>query len=113
MFLTQKRQENYHHWSPEQISARLKLENYSITISYKTIYRAIYAGMFDTAEQRKSTGNRGAIRKLRHKGKSRHSKNYVELRGKIPISNPLSTRPKEANDRSGLGDFEADTVTGK
>ena len=31
------------HWSPEQIAARLKLEGYPIQISYKTIYRAIYA----------------------------------------------------------------------
>ena len=63
--------------------------------------------MFDTVVQRQSKGNRGAIRKLRHRGKSRHSKNYVEMRGKIPISNPLSARPKEANCRQRLGDFEA------
>ena len=44
--------------SPEQIAARLELENYPIRISYKTIYRAIYAGMFDTPEQKRSTGNR-------------------------------------------------------
>ncbi len=100
-------------WSPEQISARLKLENYSVSISYKTIYRAIYSGIFDTPEQKNSKGNRGAIRKLRHRGKSRHSKNYAELRGKIPISNPLSARSKEANDRKRLGDFEADTVAGE
>jgi len=42
------------HWSPEQISNRLKLENYPIQISYKTIYRAIYAAMFDTPEQKRS-----------------------------------------------------------
>ncbi|MBR2773571.1 MAG: hypothetical protein IKD73_01110 [Selenomonadaceae bacterium] len=41
------------HWSPEQIAARLKLEGYP-TISCKTIYRAIYAAMFDTPEQRRS-----------------------------------------------------------
>ena len=55
--------------------------------------------MFDTAEQMKSKGNREAIKKLRHRGKSRHYKNYVELRGKIPISNSLSECPKEANER--------------
>lgn len=43
-------------WSPEQIAQRLKLENYPIRVSYKTIYRAIYAGMFDTPEQKRSTG---------------------------------------------------------
>ena len=78
-----------HHWSPEQIAARLKLENYPIQISYKTIYRAIYAAMFDTSEQKRSTGNRGAIRKLRHRGKPRRKRGKVTNRGKIPISNEL------------------------
>ena len=48
------------HRSPEQIANRLKLEGYPVTISCKTIYRAIYAGMFDTPEQRRSKGNRAA-----------------------------------------------------
>ena len=98
--------------SPEQISGRLRFEAYPIQLSSSTIYRAIYAGTFDTPEQRRSKGNRGAIRKLRHKGKSRHSKNYVEKRGKIQISNLLSQRPKEANERTRFGDFEADTIVG-
>ena len=100
-------------WSPEQIAARLKLENYPIQISSKTIYRAIYAGMFDTTEQHRSKGNRRAIRHLRHRGKSRHSKNYEERRGKIPISNELSARPAVANERTRFGDFEADTILGQ
>ena len=82
-----------HQWSPEQISERLKLEKAAYSISYSTIYRGIYAGMFDTAEQRKSQGNRGAIRKLRHRGKTRHTKGHVETRGKIVISNPIEVRP--------------------
>ena len=36
------------HCSPEQIANRLKLDNYPIQISYKTIYRAIYAGYSGT-----------------------------------------------------------------
>ncbi|MBR3745412.1 MAG: IS30 family transposase [Selenomonadaceae bacterium] len=100
-------------WSPEQIAARLKLENYPIQISSKTIYRAIYAGMFDTTEQHRSKGNRRAIRHLRHRGKSRHSKNYEEKRGKFPISNELSARPAVANERTRFGDFEADTILGQ
>jgi IS30 family transposase len=101
------------HMSPEQIAGRLKLEDYPVTISYKTIYRAIYAGMFDTPEQRRSTGNRGARRKLRHKGKPRHPKGYVSNRGKIPISHELSERPIEAKNRERFGDWEADTIVGK
>lgn len=49
--------------------------------------------MFDTDKERASNGNRGAIRKLRHRGKSRHTKKYIEKRGKIPISNTISDRP--------------------
>ena len=101
------------HWSPEQIANRLKLETYPIQISYKTIYRAIYSAMFDTPEQKRSTGNRGAIRKLRHRGKPRRKKDSTSQRGKIPISHELSERPAEANERVRFGDFEADTVLGK
>ena len=101
------------HWSPEQIANRLKLENYPIQISYKTIYRAIYAAMFDTPEQKRSTGNRGARRKLRHRGKPRRRKGQVTKRGKIPISHELSERPIEALERIRLGDWEADTIRGK
>ena len=91
-------------WSPEKIANRLKLENYPIQISYKTIYRAIYAAMFDTPEQKRFTGNRGAIRRLRHRSKPPRSKGQMTKRGKIPISHELSERPVEANKRSRLGD---------
>lgn len=100
-----------HQWSPEQIVGRLRWEGSGFRISCHTIYRAIYAGMFD--ERKRSKGNRGAIRKLRHRGKSRHTKDYTERRGKIVISNPLSQRPEVANARSRLGDWEADTVIGR
>jgi len=100
------------HWSPEQIAARLKLENYPIQPSYKTTYQAIYAGMFDTPEQKRSEGNRGAIRKLRHRGKPRRPKGYISNRDKIPISHELSSRPIEANERIRRGDWEADTIVG-
>ncbi|MDQ9829838.1 IS30 family transposase, partial [Acinetobacter baumannii] len=63
MFLEQQ-------WSPEEIAGRLSYECSNLKISYNTIYRAIYAGMFDTPYERRSHGHRGAIRKLRHKGKT-------------------------------------------
>ena len=102
-----------HQWSPDQIAERLKLECTSFSISYATIYRGIYAGLFDTAEERRSHGNRGAKRKLRHRGKTRHTKRFEETRGKIVVSNELSKRTAEANDRSRIGDWEGDTVAGK
>ena len=101
-----------HQWSPEQISGRLKMEKSNLRISYSTIYRGIYAGIFDTVDQRKSHGNRGAARKLRHRGKTRHTKGHVEKRGKIVISNDIDNRPAEAEERSRIGDWEGDTVAG-
>lgn len=98
-------------WSPEQISNRLKIENYEFSISYNTIYRAIYDGFLE--EKKLESGQRGVIRKLRHRGKTRHTKGHVETRGKIVITNSLDERPQIANDRDRLGDWEADTVLGK
>lgn len=99
-----------HQWSPEEIAGRLRLEDPDHYVSSSTIYRAIYSQVFDPPNL--SHGNRGVIRKLRHRGKSRHTKSYEERRGKIRISHPLSERPEEANRRERLGDWEADTVAG-
>lgn len=100
-------------WSPQQIAERLRLEHHKCVISYATIYRAIYAGLFDTPEQRRSHSCRGAARKLRHHGKSRHTKDYVERRGRFNASHSLSERPEPANKRERIGDWEFDTVVGK
>ncbi|MQJ56167.1 IS30 family transposase, partial [Escherichia coli] len=70
------------------------------------IYRGIYSGLFDI-------GERKASRKLRHKGKTRHTKNHHEKRGKIQISNHLNDRPISAQNRSRFGHWEAHTVLGK
>lgn len=98
-------------WSPEQISNRLKLEKAELQISYSTIYRAIYNGVFEL--EKLSHGNRGLIRSLRHKGKTRHVKGHQETRGKIPISHTIYERPKAAYQRAEIGHWEADTVAGK
>ena len=102
-----------HHWSPEQICGRLVLENSQYRISYTTIYRAIYAGMFDTPEQRRSQGNRGMKRRLRHKGKPRKTNDSNSKKGQLLIEHVIDDRPEEANTRSRFGDWEADTVIGK
>ena len=98
-------------WSPEEIEGRLRLERERHVISYQTIYRAIYRGHFDDTPL--SHGARGVVRKLRHHGKTRHTKSHVEKRGKIPISHTIHERPIAANERSRIGDWEADTVAGK
>ena len=62
-------------WSPEEIAGRLALEHHTNLVSYTTIYREIYAGRFDAPNL--SHGNRGVVRKLRHRGKTRRGKNHV------------------------------------
>ena len=81
-------------WSPEEIEGRFRLEYGKAVISYQTIYRAIYRGHFD---DKLSHGARGVIRKLRHRGKTRHTKGHVENRGKISISHTIHERPEDAN----------------
>lgn len=98
-------------WSPEQIDNRLKLEKNKIQVSYSTIYRSIYLGDLETGKL--SHGQRGVARKLRHRGKTRHKKGNEERRGKIVISHPIEERPEEAQKRTELGHWEADTVAGK
>lgn len=95
-----------HQWSPEQIQHRLAHEGSQMQISYATIYRGLYKGLFDV-------DGKLATRKLRHKGRTRHTKNHEEKRGKIPITHHLKDRPQIANERLRIGDWEADTVLGK
>lgn len=98
------------HWSPEQISNRLKHEKNSIRISSVTIYRAINKGLF-VCEREGRAKFRGFKGYLRHEGKTR-VKPGTEKRGKIRISHELSERPIEAAERSRIGDWEADTMLG-
>ena len=96
------------HWSPEQIDGRMKLDNESIRISRSTIYREIENGTFDV-----ECDGKKATRRLRHKGRKRHTQGSVENRGKFAISHDLEERPDEANNRGRIGDWEVDTVLGK
>lgn len=98
-------------WSPEQISNRLKLEKSSFQISYSTIYRGIADHSLEPAPL--PSGQRGLARMLRHKGRTRHTKDHEENRGKFPISHTIEERPKEANERKVIGYIETDTVLGK
>lgn len=91
-------------WSPEQISGRMAADSI-LAVSHETIYRYIY--------KRIKEGDKLHIY-LRHKNrKYRSRKGIYELRGKIPRAKPISTRPKSAEDKKRIGDFEADTIIGK
>lgn len=94
------------HWSPEEISGRLREESSEFQVSYSTIYRAIHSGKLNKS----GAYGRELILKLRRKGRKR--KPQAEKRGKITISHTISERPCEANDRSRIGDWEGDTVAG-
>lgn len=100
-----------HQWSPKQIAGRLRMELGFTLISYNTIYRGIYAGMFNSPDSPRNT--RCIIRKLRHRGKERHHKGKRNAMVKIHISHDIEERPQEAQDRTQCGHWESDTVAGK
>jgi IS30 family transposase len=83
-------------WSPEQISQRFKRDGQPM-VSFKTIYRWIYAGRIAQAH----------LSVLRHKGK-RHKP--VEKRGRFLVGKSIRQRPKEIRSRETLGHWELDTV---
>lgn len=65
---------------------RLKLEYACFSISYTTIYRAIYARIFDTKAERKLKGNRGVYRNLDIEGKSVILKNTLKSAAKYLLA---------------------------
>jgi IS30 family transposase len=91
-------------WSPEQICGRLQLEQ-QVKLSPETIYRYVL----------KDKQSGGALYKhLRHQSK-RYRKRYGshDYRGKIPDRVDIAERPAVVDERSRLGDWEADLVMGK
>ena len=70
------------HFSPEQIAGRLHLELSYAPVSCSTIYRAIHSGKLDC----ELPGVQSVRRRLRHRGKRRHTKQLIERRGKIRIT---------------------------
>ena len=103
------------HWSPEEISNRLRIEGDSLQISYSSIYRAIRSGLFDANKRAadRSRKKRFAYY-LRRKGRKKQGKGERNRQGQHYLTaNRISDRPAEADTRAELGHFEADTVLGK
>lgn len=88
-------------WSPEQISAIG--EFIGLTVSHEWIYQHIYAD--------KRSG--GELYKHLRQGKRRYRKGYGQKRGRIPDAVSIELRPSVVDERSRLGDWEADLVLGK
>ena len=96
--------------SPEQISARLKIDypdDSEMRVSHEAIYQALYVqgrgALRRDLHARLRTGR--ALRKTR--------RSTGERRGKIPDMVSISERPPEATDRAVPGHWEGDLITGK
>ncbi len=100
-----------HQWSPEQIEGRCRAESGSAPLSARTVYRAIARGDLDRFAS--PMGTRRFSRRLRRKGRKPRRKGAEERRGKFRIADPIEARPREAEERSEAGHWEADTVEGR
>ncbi len=88
-------------WSPEQVSATLSIKHKEI-ISHVSIYTFI----------KQDRANGGELYKhLRHQGK-RRVKYGNKYKGQIKDRVSISKRPEIVDEKSRVGDFEADTIIG-
>jgi len=96
------------YWSPEQICGKVKLEHpqdSTMRTCPSTIYRWLRA-------DRQADGK--YYQKFRH-GLRKRRKRYgsTENRGQIPDRRMIDQRPKVAENRSRIGDWESDSVVGR
>jgi IS30 family transposase len=96
-------------WSPEQISARLRMEfpdRPEMRVSHETIYQSLYVQSRGALRRELvvclRTGR--ALRKPRRQAQAR--------RGRIPDPVAISDRPAEAADRAVPGHWEGDLILG-
>ena len=88
-------------WRPEQVSGKLKMSG--IFVSHERIYQYVYADK-----------RRGGIlwKHLRHPKKYRKRAGGRDRRGKIPNRRSIEERPAIVDERSRIGDWEADLILG-
>lgn len=95
-------------WSPEQISGRIRLDypsDSAMRVSHETIYQWL--------RKDKRTGGKWYLF-LRQGKRSRRKKYGSSLRRyRIQNQTSIESRPKVANQRKRIGDWEGDTVEGK
>lgn len=92
------------YWSPEQIAGRLKLRYDKTILCHETIYQFIYRQREDLKKFLRC--QKGKYRK--RYGTKKREKAREEARKKR-----IDMRPKIADERKRLGDFEGDTIVGE
>jgi len=95
-------------WSPEQISARLKLDHpddLEMRISHETIYRSLFV-------QSRGELRRELCASLRTGRTHRRPRGKPETRGRIIDMVMISERPAEVEDRAVPGHWEGDLLMG-
>ena len=88
-------------WSPEQVSGKLKASG--ISVSHERIYQHIYT-------DKRAGGTLWAH--LRHPKKYRKRAGGRDRRGKIPNRRSIDERSAIVDERSRIGDWEADLILG-
>lgn len=92
-------------WSPEQISKRLEMESGGAKlVSHETIYRHVYRDKQEGGVLHVHLRRRHTYRKRMHKY---HSRKGWDTR------RPIAERPVVVDERSRIGDWEADTIVGR
>jgi IS30 family transposase len=89
--------------SPEQICGRLAIENQQV-VSHEWIYQYIYV-------DKNNAGDLHTFLRCQKERKKRYGSN--DRRGKIPNRVSIDERPDVVDERSRIGDWEADTIIGK
>jgi len=89
-------------WSPEQVSGKLKESG--ILVSHERIYQYVYA-------DKRAGGSLWTH--LRRPKKYRKRAGGRDRRGKIPNRRSIEERPAIVDERSRIGDWEADLIVGK
>jgi IS30 family transposase len=96
-------------WSPQQISARLKVDyphDPELRISHETIYQSLYIQSRGELRRQLAKGLRSGRSGRRSRGLG------PERRGKIRDMVPISERPPQIEDRAVPGHWEGDLLVG-
>lgn len=93
------------HWSPEQISGRLKLKAPHLAVSAEGIYQFIYS------RENKRIKLWEFLRR-RHSQRQLFNQRRLKAKNRIPNRVLISQRPLEANKRLEIGHWETDNMEG-